>query len=103
MKDEELQFEEIEASYRLGGAHATLIQKHTLQPSSLLVVYYEEIKRELNRILLYECRCDERLIDKAEGSTRLAYTSCCESEIHSNLFVLEVSKTRLWSRIVIIH
>ena len=54
MKDEELQFEEIEASYRLGGAHTTLIQKHTLQPSSLLVVYYEEIKRELNRILIYE-------------------------------------------------
>jgi hypothetical protein len=22
---------------------------------------YEEIKEELNRILLYECRCDERL------------------------------------------
>ncbi len=32
------------------------------------------IKRELNRILIYECRCDERLISKAEGSTHLAYT-----------------------------
>jgi len=30
MKDEELQFEEIEASHTLGGAHATLLQKHTL-------------------------------------------------------------------------
>ena len=26
-----------------------------------LVVYYEEIKRELQRILIYECRCNERL------------------------------------------
>jgi hypothetical protein len=39
-----------------------------------VVVYYEAIKRELNRRLIYECRCDERLKAKAEGSTRLAYT-----------------------------
>jgi hypothetical protein len=38
------------------------------------VVYYESIKRELNIRLTYECRCDERLKAKAEGSTRLAYT-----------------------------
>jgi len=25
-------------------------------------IYYEEIKRGLNRILIYDCRCDERLI-----------------------------------------
>jgi hypothetical protein len=37
-------------------------------------VYYESIKRELNIRLMYECRCDERLRAKAEGSTRLAYT-----------------------------
>ena len=30
-------------------------------------------KKEPNRRLIYECRCDERLKDKAEGSTRLAY------------------------------
>jgi hypothetical protein len=40
----------------------------------VLVVYYEETKRELNRRLIYECQCDERLKAKAEGSTRLAYT-----------------------------
>jgi hypothetical protein len=40
----------------------------------LEVVYYEARKRELNRRLLYECRCDERLKAKAQGSTRLAYT-----------------------------
>jgi hypothetical protein len=38
------------------------------------VVYYESIKRELYRRLIYECRYDERLKAKAEGSTRLAYT-----------------------------
>ena len=37
-------------------------------------VYYEEIKRELNRILIYECRCNDRLQGKVEGSTRLRYT-----------------------------
>ena len=37
-------------------------------------VYYEVIKRELKRRPVYECRCDERLKDKAEGSTRLTYT-----------------------------
>ena len=40
-------------------------------------VYYEKTKRELNRIRIYECRCDERLRAKAEGSTRLAYTGLC--------------------------
>ena len=33
------------------------------------VVYYEAIKRELYRRLVYECRCDERLKAKAEGFT----------------------------------
>ena len=37
-------------------------------------VYSEETKRELKRILIYECRCNERLKGKDEGSTRLAYT-----------------------------
>ncbi len=48
--------------------------KVKLQPcqSPIFVVYYEEIKREVNIILTYECRCDQRLRPKAEGSTRLA-------------------------------
>jgi hypothetical protein len=37
-------------------------------------VSYEETKRELKRILIYECRCNERLNAEAEGSIRLAYT-----------------------------
>jgi hypothetical protein len=40
----------------------------------MLLAYYESIKRDLQRRLIYECRCDERLKAKAEGSTRLAYT-----------------------------
>ena len=34
-------------------------------------VYYESIKRELKRRLIYEYRCDERLKTKSEESTRL--------------------------------
>jgi hypothetical protein len=32
------------------------------------------MKRKVNRKLIYECRCDERLKAKAERSTRLACT-----------------------------
>ena len=39
-----------------------------------LVVYYESIKRELKRRLIYEYRCDERLKTKNEESTRLTHT-----------------------------
>ena len=38
------------------------------------VVYYESIKRELKRRLIYEHRCDERLKTKNEEVTRLAHT-----------------------------
>ncbi len=39
-----------------------------------MFVYYEWIKREVNIRLIYECRCDERLKTKPEGSTRLEYS-----------------------------
>jgi hypothetical protein len=32
----------------------------------VLCFFFEEITRELNKILIYECRCDERLRDKSE-------------------------------------
>ena len=32
------------------------------------------MKRDLNRKLIHECRCDERLKVKTEKSTRLTYT-----------------------------
>ena len=37
------------------------------------VVYNETIKGELNKRLICECRCDEKLKAKAERSTRLVY------------------------------
>ena len=37
------------------------------------VVYYEVTKRDLTRILIYECRCNEILKTNVEGSTRLTY------------------------------
>ena len=39
--------------------------------NKLEVYYYESIKRELKRRLIYEYRCDERLKTKTEESTRL--------------------------------
>ena len=38
------------------------------------MVYYGTLKRELNRRLIYGCRCDERLKVKPERSARLTYT-----------------------------
>ncbi len=35
------------------------------------IIYYETTKRELNKRLIYECRCDERLKSKDERSTHL--------------------------------
>jgi hypothetical protein len=39
----------------------------------MFFVYYETIKRELNKGLIHECRCDKRLKVKSEGSTLLTY------------------------------
>jgi hypothetical protein len=40
----------------------------------IFFVYFEEIKREVQRILIYECRCNERPKVKVEGSALLTYT-----------------------------
>ena len=41
----------------------------------LLPIYYEQqINRELKRIHISGCRCNERLKTKNDGSKRLAYT-----------------------------
>ena len=50
---------------------------HVFSGDLVFFVYYKSIKGKVNhssRRLLLECRCDERLKTKAEGSTRLAYT-----------------------------
>ena len=51
------------------------------------VVYYETIKRKLNKRLIYECRCDTRLKDNVERSTRLTYTVLNGARITLNLDV----------------
>ena len=38
------------------------------------MISLESIKRKLKKKVLLECRCDERLKDKADGSTCLVYT-----------------------------
>ena len=37
-------------------------------------LFIMKIKREVQRILVHECRCNESLKDKDETSTRLTYT-----------------------------
>ncbi len=39
--------------------------------------YYETRRRDLNRRLIYEYRCVERLRTETEGSKRFAYTGLC--------------------------
>ena len=43
-----------------------------------MFVYYESMKRELNKRLIFDSRCDGRLKVKPEGCTRLTYTMCRE-------------------------
>jgi hypothetical protein len=47
-------------------------QAHPTQ--SVIVVYYESIKRELKIKPTYECRCDGRLQTETKRFTRLSYT-----------------------------
>ena len=41
-----------------------------VHPLTLPFAYNESIKREVKRRPIYECRCDERLKTKAEGSNK---------------------------------
>ncbi len=67
-----------------------------------MIVYYEEIKRDLNRILIHECRCDERLRAKDEGLLvflHASHTLVCAgywktSETSSVVYFIETSSNR---------
>jgi hypothetical protein len=62
------------------------------------VFYYESIKREMKRRLIYEYRCDERLKTKTEESTRLADTGLVvELEHHSEYCVTKKQKIPVMS------
>ena len=56
-----------------------------------IVVYYESIKRELKRRLIYEYRCDERLKTKTEESTLLTDTG----------LVVELEHLKIETRLII--
>jgi hypothetical protein len=54
-----------------------LVRSRFPQPANLkhfLLLLLSEIKRELRRIHVYGCRCDERIEATTEGSKRLVYT-----------------------------
>jgi hypothetical protein len=55
----------------------------TLSPLCLLLL----VRLDVNRKLIYEYRCDERLKAKSEGSTRLAYTGLCGGLEHLKIEV----------------
>jgi hypothetical protein len=57
---------------------------------SVLVVYYESIKREPKIRGIYECRCDERLQTKSKEFTRLVYTG----------LVLELEHLKIETRLI---
>ena len=47
------------------------------------IIYYEQqITRELKGIRICGCRCNERLNDKTDESTRLTYTGLCGKMEH---------------------
>ena len=52
---------------------------------TLFFVHRKTIKREINKRLIYECRCDERLKVKPEGSTCLTYTGLNEGLEHPKI------------------
>jgi hypothetical protein len=64
-----------------------------------MFVYYETIKRELNKRLVYECRCNERLKAKVEGSTCLVYTFVSENRV-DEVFYYESIKRELQRRLI---
>ncbi len=58
--------------------------------------YYESIKRELKRRLIYEYQCDEKLKTKTEESTRLSDTGLVVELEHlkKGLFIIRVKRTK---------
>jgi hypothetical protein len=55
-------------------------------------VYYETIKQELNRRLIYECRCDERLKAKVEGFTHLG---TCRTVVYYETIKRDLNKRHI--------
>jgi hypothetical protein len=58
--------------------------------TTIIIVYYESIKRESKIRGIYECRCDERLQTKTKEFTRLPYTG----------LVLELEHLKIETRLI---
>ena len=56
------------------------------------LVYYEVRKRKPNMRLIHECRCDERLKARAEGSTRLAYTDSVRKWLRCTVSLIYIGR-----------
>ena len=56
----------------MGDLHSS--HKIVVYYESIKFVYYESIKRDLNKRLIFDSRCDARLKAKVEGCTLLTYT-----------------------------
>ena len=56
---------------RGGGRRGNCVLRIGVSSMYAYVVYYESIKRELQRTLIYEYRCDERLKTKNEESVEM--------------------------------
>ena len=74
MNDKELKLEEIEVSHTLGGAGGNHFEQIKLGKGPDFY-YDQQIKRELKRMHVSGCRCNERLKAKTEGSKRLVQTN----------------------------
>ena len=66
------------------------VPSHCTDPhgSRFQFLYNEEIKGSVNRILIHESRCNERLRGKPEGSTRLTYTGLSRSVLWKMMCLL---------------
>ena len=62
-------------------------------------VYYESIKEDLNKLLIFECRCDGRLKPTAEGCTRLGWCRYIES-LNAKFVYYESIKRELNKRLI---
>ena len=69
------------------GSYCLLLETRSHYFFSMFCDYYEVIKRELNRRLIYECRCDERLRKLKFWDLHVSYT------LSTSLFIIKLSDT----------
>ena len=60
---------------------------------SVIIVYYESLKRAVKTKTIYGYRCDERLKTNVEESTRLVYTPLCAELEHLKIETKLINET----------